>query len=215
MEDFKYIKVESKKKLIFEYENIFDEYTSWFINQSFENCNLKYGHTATGTNFDDKKFFGEVYFFDRFVNGYNIDNVPAAVNYILNYVICNGAKLINKNSKLIKLQRIALNGQTPSNHPKIHIDDSLNDTAWTFIFYVNESDGDTIIFNNFEDSVPFYRCKYKKNKLLIFPSLYAHQALAPIKYFWRLTFAITAHLDTPYNSLILEGKKNFVSYNPH
>jgi hypothetical protein len=68
-----------------------------------------------------------------------------------------------------------------------HPDDSETDTSFSMVYYVNDSDGDTVLFNEFYDknnvSQPLTICKRiqpKKNRLVIFDSKRYHASSNPI-----------------------------------
>lgn len=68
-----------------------------------------------------------------------------------------------------------------------HPDDSETDTSFSMIYYVNDSDGDTVLFNEFYDKhtapPPLTVCKRiqpKKNRLVIFESKRYHASSNPI-----------------------------------
>lgn len=203
-----YIQAEAKQELIFEQEQVFPHYLADFLEDSFLREPLCFGHTALGpSKTHDDQFFGRVYYWNKFAETYHPGNLPYGVEFLRWYVCTEGIKMISPDAKFLKLHRLAFNGQTPTNKPMIHIDEAEFDTSWTFLYYINESDGDTMIYNNFKDQKPFYACKYQKNKIVAFPALYAHQALPPAEYPWRMSFAVTLHIDTSLNPLILEGRR--------
>jgi len=202
-----YIQAEAKQHLIFEQENVFDPIIVKWLDEAFQRCDLGFGHTATGTSSDHQQFFGKIYYWDGFQEGFTPKTIPPPVDFLSYYIMNEGLKIISPDTTFTRLHRLALNGQTPTNAPAIHIDEAEYDTSWTFLYYINESEGDTVIYNNFKDQQPFYHCKYQQNKIVAFPALYAHQALPPTEHAWRTTFAVTMHLQTVLQPQILDGRK--------
>ena len=81
-------------------------------------------------------------------------------------------------------------------------DESEEYDHWIFLYYINNSDGDTIIFNETTDEVfekPTIRCKYtpKENTALFFKGNIYHAASNPIK--------TKARFNINYNVLVKEN----------
>ena len=100
------------------------------------------------------------------------------------YIIQNfiQALLFKKNYEKFKLVRAKVNVQlklennTEYNHNTPHND--LSYMHKVFLFYINDSDGDTFFFNNKEI---FKRVTPKKNRLVIFDGNIKHAGTHPIK----------------------------------
>jgi len=66
-----------------------------------------------------------------------------------------------------------------------HVDNKLNKDNYTLIYYINDSDGDTIIFNEHYSEVKtnklsiYKKITPKKNKAVIFNSSYFHASTNP------------------------------------
>jgi hypothetical protein len=76
-----------------------------------------------------------------------------------------------------------------------HIDISCTNNNYTILYYVNDSDGDTIIFNetekdNFTDLTIKHKIKPKKNQAAIFESCYFHTSSNPRLYEKRIVMNI-------------------------
>jgi hypothetical protein len=60
----------------------------------------------------------------------------------------------------------------------------------------NEADGDLTFYKHDTDRVKTDSIEYKKGRIVIFPSGYAHEAQPPSKTKWRTTIAVMFDLDT-------------------
>jgi hypothetical protein len=100
-------------------------------------------------------------------------------------------KLINLEIKQLTrikfnmLHRIDTQHQQSYNIP--HPDETDNDFTYTMVYYVNDSDGDTVLFNEFYDKLDnnkkltiHQRVKPKKNRALIFNSKRYHASSNPV-----------------------------------
>tara|TARA_B100000795_G_C22804801_1_gene444160 strand:- start:4939 stop:5520 length:582 start_codon:yes stop_codon:yes gene_type:complete len=75
---------------------------------------------------------------------------------------------------------------TKDNHHPIHQDISKEDNYYTFLYYVNDSDGDTRFFdeNNLEESI--FKCTPKKGTGVLFPSKTWHSSSNPMHSDYRM-----------------------------
>ena len=85
--------------------------------------------------------------------------------------------------------------------PAAHMDDDINEDSWTLIYYVNDSNGDTIFYKDKNSDKETYRVKYKRGKMVLFPSSFVHQALAPSEE-WRVSIGMMFKLKTKYNKYL-------------
>lgn len=86
-----------------------------------------------------------------------------------------------------RIDRIMANMNTirPSWHLTYAHQDSFNDDDITFLYYVNDSDGDTFIFDN---DVCVQRVAPVKGTAVVFPSIMYHTGSVPIKHETRVVF---------------------------
>lgn len=109
----------------------------------------------------------------------------------LNWVIDDISKKTHNKLKIDTLfrVRVGLFTKHPSDIPhKAHVDADI--PHWTCIYYVNECDGDTVVYNETwpqlsQEAAPTakftekYRCKPKKGKLVAFNGKYYHSSSYP------------------------------------
>ncbi|RFB04023.1 hypothetical protein [Parvularcula marina] len=76
-------------------------------------------------------------------------------------------------------------------HPK-HVDDE--NPHWVFIYYVNDADGDTCIFDGEEVA---HRIKSKRGRGLIFDGMMEHASSAPVDSTHRCVFNFNLARDIP------------------
>ena len=80
-----------------------------------------------------------------------------------------------------------------------HIDFSFKNIST--ILYINDSSGDTIFYKDKNSDKETYRVKYKRGKMVLFPSSFVHQALAPSEE-WRVSIGMMFKLKTKYNKYL-------------
>ncbi len=88
----------------------------------------------------------------------------------------------------VKVNILTKQADAPENHYNIAHPDSALSTEYTAIYYVNDSDGDTFIFNEVQPQEMLHRPKQltiqhritpKKNSILVFPSNQWHASSNP------------------------------------
>ena len=84
-------------------------------------------------------------------------------------------------------------------HNTPHVDDvnnTINQDVYTLIYYVSDSDGDTVIFNEQLNSKPIKKLSVykkitpKKNKAIIFKGSYFHASTNPLKFENRIVMNV-------------------------
>lgn len=68
---------------------------------------------------------------------------------------------------------------------------------WTFVYYVNDADGDTVFFSD-EGKTEMKRTKYKKGNAILFPAHYWHTmdvTTAPLRVSIGMTYSIETKLN--------------------
>jgi len=91
------------------------------------------------------------------------------------------------------LVRMRFNGILQGFDLNPHIDND-NSNIWVFVYYINESDGDTIFYDH-DHSTEIARCEFKKGRAVIFPADIYHKAEAPKNSKLRLTLGVTYLMD--------------------
>jgi len=80
-------------------------------------------------------------------------------------------------AKIKQLTRLRWNGSLRDYELGPHID-YRDSTHWVFVYYVNDSDGDTIFYDA-DRVTEIRRCEYRKGRAVIFPADIYHKATAP------------------------------------
>lgn len=81
-----------------------------------------------------------------------------------------------------------------------HVDNE--EEHWVVVYYVNDSDGDTVIFNetygsSFDKLTEQARVSPKKGRAVCFPGKYFHASSNPINSEWRCVFNINLSMTGP------------------
>jgi hypothetical protein len=118
----------------------------------------------------------------------HVTSGKSAINSLMGPLIYNIAETVGYN---VQIQRIKINlmtpnpfRQNPNSYNRPHVDHSRPD-AMTAIYYVNDSDGDTIIFgNDYTGNDPgdlkiIERITPKAGTLILFPSKLYHASSSP------------------------------------
>jgi hypothetical protein len=81
-----------------------------------------------------------------------------------------------------------IKGHCPSIHRDNNDDSHTDESQWTIVYFVNESDGDLLFYAD-DQTTEIMRCKYKKGRAVLFPSNIYHRATDPTVNNLRITFA--------------------------
>ena len=81
-----------------------------------------------------------------------------------------------------------IKGYIPCVHSDNYDPSHENESQWTVIYFVNDSDGDLLFFDD-DQTTEIARCVYKKGRACIFPSNIYHRATDPTKNNLRITLA--------------------------
>lgn len=187
--------VQFDRSLVFEFDKCLPQ---WLVNigeKSFYRFPFEYNHHVYDN--DHRPFFGNMLYSPE--RGVSPDT-PPFVTILVEYIQEELFNKIDKNFNS-ELKRIIVNGQTSVNMPAAHMDDDINEDSWTLIYYVNDSNGDTIFYKDKNSDKETYRVKYKRGKMVLFPSSFVHQALAPSEE-WRVSIGMMFKLKTKYNKYL-------------
>ena len=160
-------KIKIKKKLADDIEELLTSNNfGWFFNPTTAHKSEKLSDTFQFTH----KFYDELYNSSSFYYQNVLDLFHAT------------------NIKYEKFLRIKSNFTVPSfklatKHQHIHRD-IQNENVSTFLYYVNESDGDTIFYDDNKKEIK--RFKPKKGTGLLFKSNILHAGSNPVKYDKRM-----------------------------
>lgn len=166
----------------------------WFVKalaKQSEQLEWKYGW---GANFgQDQRFFVKK-MFDRSDARQSIPQEWNNYMYLFDEMWRNeGVHQVMPDAEIMILNRSVFNGQLPCTPGGPH-QDSYDTTNWTFIYYVNDSTGDTAFYNE-DGTQEIDRVEFKQGRCIWFPSWYPHAGLGPQKGF-RISFAMTYHVET-------------------
>ena len=183
-----------------EKENIyeFDCFPDWMIEagvEQFKHFGFEYGHHGD-TLSDGKPYFGKMLFLLE--SNHDVQKPHIVMN------ICDSIKYhilpqIDPQGKFEGWQRIAVNGQLPGQSPEKHVDSEENTLIWTAVYYVTDSDGDTVFYQSKKNpDNEVYRSVYKQGKIVVFPGRYLHQAQSPTNN-WRVSVGVSFMFNTSIN----------------
>jgi hypothetical protein len=86
-------------------------------------------------------------------------------------------KLIKKDVELLRMKVNLLFNKNKKTVNNFHLDDTHDKTFKTVIYYINDSDGDTVIYNNKK----LKRIKPEAGKVLLFDGTLYHASSSPVK----------------------------------
>lgn len=137
-----------------------------------------------------------------------------------NVMFCTQSNILDDHKELTKLLHTALTREIiPNTIPDAQINQvtrtRLNGTVqgvyygphndvrngqpglWTFVYYVNDADGDTVFFSD-EGKTEMKRTKYKKGNAILFPAHYWHTmdvTTVPLRVSIGMTYSIETKLN--------------------
>ena len=175
--------------LIKEHQDFIEEFVTqttfpWFIQENISGLNQKFedANVIVSPGFTHVALRDDIVNSDYYNNHLNLEGIVVDI-----------AKSFNV--ELEKILRIKLNlttpipGYTKNNFCSPHIDMEI--PHWVMLYYINDSDGDTIIFktptNLFEDRLEIvHRITPKKGKCVLFNGLIYHTQSNPIETPFRI-----------------------------
>jgi hypothetical protein len=174
-------------------ESLLDPYFPWFFNKSSYSISI-----------DEKDFpksENSVNTFQFIHNFINNDTVSPCIN-VVDPLIQNIKKIPYKFKQIIRIK-----GNITVNSPEItaekygvpHVDSCIEDKFITAVYYVNDSDGDIVIFNEkYGESQVFTektRISPKRGRLVCFDGRYYHSGNNPSKSWPRVVVNLNLMLD--------------------
>lgn len=113
-------------------------------------------------------------------------------------LVLNVSKKVSNDLKFLILnyKRVKVNQLIGTSHNKLHPPhtDNENDNFISIIYYVNNSDGDTVFYDN--DHNIIQRVSPKKNRCVVFPSNMLHASSSPVDNERRLVVNYVISTDT-------------------
>jgi hypothetical protein len=187
MEFRPFLNILTDKSLIFEFDDVVPTWMADSGENHLKTFSFEYGHHGRYLD-DGQPYFGKI----LFLREKNIDaSCPYLIYNLIDLIQLTLLPSIDPNGKFYGLQRVAVNGQLPGQNAAKHIDHDMSPNMWTAVYYANDSDGDTVFFRSLlnENDIVSHS-KFKKGKIIIFPSYFLHQAMTPTSS-WRITIGIT------------------------
>ena len=172
---------------IFVHDEIFPKYLEDEHEYQMQLEKWEYGHMTDSSNPDYKPFFGRQ-LFHRKLN-YQ-EPFPLIVNNLISALHRVLIWQIDPKGEWMGLYRVSFNGQVKGMTAGLHVDTTERNNFWTAVYFVNNADGDLQFYNNREEKVPTDKVEFKKGRIVMFPSGYAHNALAPETSDWRISIGI-------------------------
>lgn len=151
-----------------------------------------------------KKFFTKT-FYDVALNLHDRE-CPNIIYDIADMMHEKVGEFLEPEAKVDNFLRVMANGQLPDTPADIHQDlIHGSQTAWSLIYYANDSDGGTKFYaNDFKTVVK--EVEFKKGRIVIFPSCWHHQGVAPSNS-WRISLGYIFDIKTYLNAKV--WKTNF------
>lgn len=123
--------------------------------------------------------FGNLIYWEKTENNDPIDFWLPVLDAIEDKFNLKITKLLRMRLGFLMNTRYAMSSQ-PYRHNEPHVD--YDQEHYTLVYYVNESDGDTIIFNETEKAekyYPMHKCMPQRGKALLFNGKHYHASTCP------------------------------------
>lgn len=183
-------------------DKILDMVQDHRFNWHFAPSNIYEGEENKDQSFMDNQTVDSFQFYHLFVHsqiGYSepfYENFRPLVHYIQ-----KALDLQNTNVMRVKANMLTNNRRFfPLAYNPPHVDGEYD--HWAVVYYVNDSDGDTVIFNEtygsqFDKLTEKTRVSPKKGRVVCFPGKYFHASSNPQRNDWRCIFNINLSLSGP------------------
>lgn len=126
---------------------------------------------------------------------FNIYNDHKNITEIINSALVNDVipKMLPE-CKIKSFIRLRFNGTLKGYDLNPHIDNH-DSNLWVLVYYINDSDGDTIFYDS-DHSTEISRCEFKKGRAVLFPADIYHKAESPKNSRLRLSLGAIYFLET-------------------
>jgi len=172
---------------IFVYDDVFPAWQVADHARQLQLIQWEYGHMTDATKLGEyDRFFGRQLFHLAQNHSENMPPVVTNIAAAIEGALCHN---IDKDGEFRGIYRVSLNGQTKGMRPGPHVDTVEKNYHWTAVYFANEADGDLQFYDNIKDLNPTDCVDFKLGRIVIFPSGYAHEALAPTTP-WRVSIGI-------------------------
>ena len=185
-------------------DNFLNENEIFAVETGIWNCEFRYqpetGSAEDGLSGVVGDNFGE---FPMFVSGSNIPNAPSQVQDIANFVV---SRFLDKHRFIITEEIRARSNMTfrslDTRPSRPHVD--VDKEHYVFLYYVNDSDGDTILYDQISDRVTSYtqedltefkRVSPKAGRALLFSGNRFHAWYGPQDSYARCVINMNLSLD--------------------
>jgi len=186
---------------IFVYDDVFPKWLEYDHERQLQLTKWEYGHITDANKLDkNDRFFGKQLF--HLAQNHQ-EPLPAVVTNICAAIEGALAPNIDSDGEFRGIYRVSLNGQTKGMRPGAHIDTVERNSHWTAVYFANESDGGLQFYDNITNLNPTDCVDFQRGRIVIFPSGYAHEALAPTTP-WRVSIGIMFEYKTDRQYKILK-----------
>ena len=176
-------------------ENIFPKWFQQSIGTSCES--MPWGHLHTGSYLDEDtrehSFTKLLYSADSKV----YDDHLNLIKYVNDALTLDVIPSVILDVSILEFTRARANATLAGYKLNPHIDNHPNQKLWTLVYYVNDSSGDTVFYDEQKNEVK--RSPFKKGNAVLFPSHYWHNADMPDNGL-RISLGYVYKLDTKLNN---------------
>ena len=170
-------KVQDQLCLLFE-----DTSFPWFLceHKNLTSTPREYNAYKSITN----NIFEYMQFTHQFISNEKINSKFVDYPLSLFQTVCTA---LNFNSSIIRIKANLcpkVNFENIDAHQTPHVD--TNSNHWVMIYYVNDSDGDTFLFDNNDVSIVKHRISPKKGRILMFNGNTLHAGMHPRNHDYRI-----------------------------
>ena len=175
-------------------EDIFPE---WFQHAILKACEtMPWGHLHTGSYLDEdtkEDSFTKILYWSE---GNIYDDHQNLIKYVNDALTLDVIPKAISDASILNFIRARANATLAGYELNPHIDNYPNQQMWTLVYYVNDSSGDTVFYDDQKNEIK--RSVFKKGNAVLFPAHYWHKADMPDRGI-RISLGYVYKIDTRLN----------------
>jgi len=153
------------------YDDLIPDYLLISSQNLIPQIQWEYGHRT----YDDDHSIGTNFFGFQYYHAKAGPMVKPTIPFVYTLFDCVEYKIAPSIGKFKDFYKGVFNGQTPDQNPGLHEDSQIVNNMWTAVYYYNDADGGTEIYDNTSKEL-ITTAEFKKGRFVVFPSWYLHRA---------------------------------------